>query len=204
MEYSTILKNARDIDYKKRIVSFYFADFNSVDAHGRRMNKNAFNRTFNNNFKRMHHLFNHDLNTIIGKPIEVGKDEKGAFMVSQILNTDKGKEIITLYEEGVLNEHSFGFVIKDSNMEGDVEVVSEVQMYEASSVTLGANENTPVISLNNLEAKMLLMEAAYKDIESINNKIDAIMARLPADEQHQASQTSTQLNDVLTFLNENY
>lgn len=200
MEYSTLTKNARDIDSKKGIVSFYFADFNSVDSHGRRMHKNAFNRTFNNNFKRMVHLFNHDPNTIIGKPMEVGTDVKGAFMVSQLMPTEKGKETLTLYEQGVLNEHSFGFVIKQSAEDGEVEVVNELQMFEASTVTWGANENTPVISLNQYEDRIKILE----DIASNNaDMFKAIMARLPA-EQHQASQKSSQLNEVLTFLNENY
>jgi len=196
MEYSNLTKNARDIDTKKGIVSFYFADFGSVDSHGRRMHRNAFNRTFNNNFKRMVHLFNHDANTIIGKPLEVGTDQKGAFMVSQLMPTEKGKEVLTLYNEGVINEHSFGFLIKDSNKDGEIEVVNELQMFEASSVTWGANPNTPVISLNQI----------YEDrLKSLETKIDAIMARLPVEAQHQASQRSdNELQEVIEFLNANY
>ena len=146
----------------------------------------------------MDHLFNHDPNTIVVKPMEVGSDDKGAFMVSQLMPTEKGKELLTLYEEGVINEHSFGFIIKQSNPDGDIEVVNELQMFEASSVTWGANPNTPMISLNNLEARLQLLE------NDIQKKLDAIMARLPAAEQHQASQKSSQLNEVLTFLNDNY
>ena len=192
MEYSGLQKNARDIDEKKGIVSFYFADFNSVDAHGRRMNKNAFNRTFNNNFKRMVHLFNHDENTIIGKPLEVGTDDKGAFMVSQLMPTAKGKEVLTLYQNGVLNEHSFGFIIKDSNQDGKIEVVNELQMFEASTVTWGANENTPVIGLNSYAAKFTELE---KELQEIKN---AIMALRPA-EQHPDPQTSE--DELINFIN---
>ena len=193
MEYSTLTKNARDIDQKKGIISFYFADFNSVDSHGRRMSRNAFNRTFKNNFQRMVHLFNHDPNTIIGKPLEIGKDENGAFMVSQLMPTEKGREVLTLYENAVLNEHSFGFVIKDSIKDGKIEIVNELQMFEASTVTWGANENTPVIGLNSYETKMLKIE---KDIEEIKN---AIMALGPA-QKHSDPQTSD--IDINNLINE--
>ena len=148
MEYSNLIHNARDIDNKKGIVSFYFADFNSVDAHGRRMDKNAFNRTFKNNQKRFAHLLNHDINIMIGKPLEVGTDEKGAFMVSQLSKNSHGKDALILYEEGIIKEHSFGFRIVDSIEENGVEIVNELQMFEASSVTWGANPETPTISLN--------------------------------------------------------
>jgi HK97 family phage prohead protease len=198
MIYSSLTKNTRDVDTKKGIVSFYFADFNSVDAHGRRMHKNAFNRTFNNNFKRMVHLFNHDQNIIIGKPLEVGTDQNGAFMVSKLSNTDKGREVLTLYEENILNEHSFGFIIKNSTQEDKVEVVNELQMYEASTVTWGANPNTPVIALNDLSAKVLELEKMHETQKDILLKIDAIMARLPA-EQHQAPQTSE--DELINFIN---
>ena len=133
MEYSNLEFNARDIDSKKGIVSFYFADFNSVDSHGRRMNKNAFNRTFNNNFKRFAHLLNHDPNIIIGKPMEVNTDEKGAYMVSQLSKSSHGRDALVQYEEGIYNEHSFGFLIKYTDSKfiphkrfGSLEVTNQV------------------------------------------------------------------------------
>ena len=203
MEYSNLLLNARDIDEKKGIVSFYFADFNSVDGHGRRMNKNAFNRTFNNNFKRFAHLLNHDPNIIIGKPLEVNKDEKGAYMVSQLSKSSYGRDALIQYKEGIYNEHSFGFIIKDSVKDGKVEVVNELQMFEASTVTWGANEATPMISLNTLGEIKKKIEAIEMTVglnESIVNKLDTIMARLPGESHQTPLEVEDEIQQVMNLL----
>jgi HK97 family phage prohead protease len=198
MEYSTIRKNARDIDAKKGIVSFYFADFNSIDSNGRKMHRNAFNRTIKNNKDRIVHLLNHDPNVIIGKPMEIATDLKGAFMVSQLSKNTAGRDALILYEEGVYNEHSFGFEILKSKDEGKFELVDEVRMWEASTVTWGANPNTPTISLN--QAESLIKEGRLSD--EILNKLDELLARLPA-EQHQAPPEVSDIQQAINIL-DNY
>jgi len=198
MNYSNLIKNARDIDTKKGIVSFYFADFNSVDTHGRRMNKTAFNRTLKNNFKRFAHLLNHDTNLMIGKPVEVGVDEKGAFMISQLSKNSAGRDALVMYEEGMITEHSFGFKIVDSVQDGKVEVVNELQMFEASSVTWGANENTPTISLNSNDTLIKELQITNKEILTM---LSDISARLPGT-SHQ--DPPTDIDDILAFINDKY
>ncbi len=215
MNYSNLIKNARDIDTKKGIVSFYFADFNSVDAHGRRMDKNAFSRTIKNNFKRFAHLLNHDTNLMIGKPVEVGTDDKGAYMISQLSKNTAGKDALIMYEEGIISEHSFGFRIVDSVQDGKVEVVNELQMFEASSVTWGANELTPTISLNNNQEELikeiqamaavnteLLTLLKNQDTKEIITMLSDISARLPGHD-HKASRI-TEIEEVLAFINDKY
>lgn len=202
MEYTTLCRNTRDLDTTKGIVSFYFADFNSIDANKRRIEKNAFNRTFKNNFKRYAHLLNHDPSTIIGKPLEVNSDPKGAYMVSQLSKSSAGRDALILYEEGVYNEHSFGFQIIKSIQEKDIEVVNELKMWEASTVTWGANPNTPTISLN--KAEDLLHHSKLS--EEILAKLDILIsnstdARRPV-KQHSAPQNDIML--AIDFLNNKY
>ncbi len=217
MEHSNLILNAKDIDAKKGIVSFYFADFGSVDSHGRRMSKTAFNRTFNNNKQRFAHLLNHDPNIMIGKPIEVGSDEKGAFMVSQLSKNSAGRDALIMYEEGIITEHSFGFRIVNSVQDGKVEIVNELQMFEASSVTWGANPETPTISLNSPSNELLkeiqAMSAVNKELlELLQNQdkkeiitiLNDISARLPVSEnEHRASQQS-EIDEVISLLNDKY
>jgi HK97 family phage prohead protease len=217
MEYSNLILNAKDIDAKKGIVSFYFADFNSVDSQHRRMDKSSFNRTINNNKQRFAHLLNHDTNLMIGKPLEVGVDSKGAFMVSQLSKNTAGRDALIMYEEGIITEHSFGFRIVDSVQDGKVEIVNELQMYEASSVTWGSNPNTPTISINshqgdlvkeiqamaavNSELLDLLRNQDKKEIITILNDISS---RLPDSKEHQASKTKSDIEDVMKFITEKY
>ena len=200
MEFSNLILNAKDIDDKKGIVSFYFADFNSVDEAGRMMDKNAFNRTFNNNFKRFAHLLNHDRNTLLGKPLEVGTDTKGAFMVSQLSKSSAGADALILYGEGIYNEHSFGFNIVNSQKHvinnKEIELVKELKMWEASTVTWGMNEYTPTISLN--QAETLLNSSKLSD--EILKKLDKVIALLPVENQHQNPPQELNTPGILDFI----
>jgi len=198
MEYlSGLLFNTKDIDHKKGIVSFYFADFNSVDAHGRKIDSKAFNRTINNNKERFAHLLNHDPSNIIGKPIEVGTDGKGAYMVSQLSKATSGRDALIKYEEGIYTEHSFGFRIVKSHEEmiqnDNVEVVEELQMYEASTVTWGANPNTPMISLNQMDE--LIQNG--KLTQQILEKLDTLIARIPATTHNAPQKVENDLTKLL-------
>jgi len=184
MFYSELIKNTRDIDNKKGIVSFYFANFNSVDVYGRRMGSNSFNRTIKNNKDKILHFLQHNPEKIIGKPIEISTDNNGAFMVSKLSNTQLGRDTLILYEEGIYNQHSFGFIINKSHKEGEVEVVDELKMFEASTVAFGANENTPTISVNQLDD--LLRYSKMSD--EILEKLDKILVALSPAGKHTNSQ----------------
>lgn len=176
INYGSLIRNAKDIDSKKGIVSFYFAEFHTTDAHGRRMHQNAFKRTIKNNINKIYHLYNHDNNQVIGKPMEIGTDEKGAFMVSKLTRTQLGKDMLILYEDGIINEHSFGFYINKSHEDGEIEIVDEVKMVEASSLTTqAANPNTPTISVNQMDKLLRYSELS----DEILKKLDEILAHLP-------------------------
>lgn len=194
--YSGIVLNAKDFDEKKGIVSFYFADFNSVDSHGRRMGEKSFNRTIKNNAEKMYHLFGHDPNQVIGKPLELGTDDKGAYMTSKLLNTPRGQEVLEGYREGIYNQHSFKAYIINSHDEDNVEVVDELQMVEASTVLEAANVNTPTIAVNQLDE--LLKN------QNINNeiltKIDLIMNALGLGKDHLNPQPLVEKFDVDEFI----
>ena len=174
MDYSTIMKKSKDIDEKKGVVSFYFSDFNSVDIKGDRVDKKAFNRTLKNNSDQVLHLLNHNIYNIIGKPIEIGVDEKGAFMVSQMSQTQLGKDTLILYKEGVYNQHSFGFDIIKSHKDGNVRVLTELKLYEASTVPFGANPNTPTISVKEIDRLLKSNELSENILEKLELLIKAL------------------------------
>ncbi len=101
MDYSNLILNARDIDNKKGVVSFYFANFEKPDRHKRLMEPNAFNRTFKNNMNRIRHYKNHNMDIVLGKVLELNSDSKGAYAVSKLSKSDEGRDILIQYEEGL-------------------------------------------------------------------------------------------------------
>lgn len=191
---SQTIRNMRDIDEGKGVVSFYFSDFGSVDSHGRKMSPTAFNRTIKNNFNRIQHLQNHDPNRIAGRILDLNTDSKGAYAVSKLSKSSTGADLKILYDEGIINEHSFAFRIINSHDENGIEIVDEAQIWEVSSVTWGANEHTPMISLNELSDMLKEDKMSQEVLEKLNE----IASLLPAI-KHQDSKES--LDNLKHYIN---
>jgi hypothetical protein len=113
-------------------------------------------------------LLNHNTSAIIGKIEDAGTDDKGAFFVSKLLPTSLGKDVLVMYEENVLKEHSFGFEIVHSMQMNSYELVKEVRVLEVSSVTFAANPNATTISVNSIIDWMEQHDKSSEALEKIN------------------------------------
>jgi len=146
----------KDVDDNKGIVIGYLSRFGNVDSDGDRMIKGAFKKSINENgpessHPRIAHLFQHNPNIPIGKFMRLEEDEKGLLFESKISKTPQGKDVLTLYKEGILKEHSIGFNILDDDMDDDgVREIKAVKLWEGSVVTFGANSDTPVVDIKSM------------------------------------------------------
>ena len=144
----------KDLDDSKGIVSFYFSSFGNKDSDGDILQKGAFTKSIKENLSRIKHFKNHDPKLAVGKILELGEDEKGAFAVSQMSKSTLGKDTLIEYKEGIISEHSHGFqTINESfSKDRDANIITEVKLWEVSSLThWGANSQTPVTGIKSLE-----------------------------------------------------
>jgi HK97 family phage prohead protease len=140
-----------DVDDVKGIVTGYFSAFNNIDSDGDVIVSGAYKKSIAENGpmgrNRIMHLLQHNPLMPLAKPIELMEDAKGLRFTSKITETSYGKDVIKLYSEGVFNEHSVGFeIIKADNKAGYREI-KEIKLWEGSTVTWGANPNTPIESM---------------------------------------------------------
>ncbi len=140
-----------DIDEVKGIVTGYFSAFNNIDSDGDVIVSGSYKKTIAENGpqgrNRIMHLLQHNPLMPLAKPMELMEDAKGLRFTSKITETSYGKDVIKLYAEGVFNEHSVGFeIIKADNKAGYREI-REIKLWEGSTVTWGANPNTPIESM---------------------------------------------------------
>jgi HK97 family phage prohead protease len=140
-----------DIDEVKGIVTGYFSAFNNIDSDGDVIVLGSYKKTIAENGpqgrNRIMHLLQHNPLMPLAKPMELMEDAKGLRFTSKITETSYGKDVIKLYAEGVFNEHSVGFeIIKADNKAGYREI-REIKLWEGSTVTWGANPNTPIESM---------------------------------------------------------
>ena len=170
-KYKGFPAEVKDIDRANGIVTGYFAQFGSIDSDIDSIKQGAFAKTIMENGpegkNRIMHLYQHDVNKPLGKPYMLKEDEFGLYFESKIIGTTYGEDVLKLYEAGVINEHSIGFrTVKNTPKEGFNEI-EEVMLYEGSTVTFGANENTPFTGFKSMTAteavqKMQTISKAFR------------------------------------------
>lgn len=160
----------KDVDVKKGIVTGYFSIFGNIDSDKDVIVPGAFKKTLSENYRRIKHLYQHDpwrpLAGTKDDRLKLQEDRKGLYFESNISQTSFGKDVIQLYQDGVLDEHSVGFLTMRSNEKSNYRELTELKLFEGSSVTWGANE--------------LAQGSAVKSasIESALNKSDRIIKAL--------------------------
>jgi HK97 family phage prohead protease len=140
-----------DVDTKSRKVTGYFASFNTVDSYRDMIHRGAFSKSINEYGKQgkdlIFHLYQHNQDQVLGKPDLLEERDLGLYFESTVVDTTLGLDVIKLYEAGVLSQHSIGFsYIQDKikyDEQNDLYNIYEVKLMEGSTVTWGANENTP-------------------------------------------------------------
>lgn len=148
----------KDLSVVDRTVTGYFARFGSTDYDMDVFEPGAFAKTIAEwgpeGKNKIQHLYQHDTWRPLAKPKVLRTDDFGVYFESQFADTSWGRDAIKLYEAGVINEHSVGFQIIRSSADTvdgkEIQRIQEVRMWEGSTVTFGANEDTPFMGLKSV------------------------------------------------------
>lgn len=114
------------------------------------------------------HLYQHDTNLPLAKLNVLSEDSNGLYFESQIIRTSYGEDVIKLYEAEVISKHSIGFKTIKEQMKDNFNEMTELLLWEGSTVTFPANEEagtTSFKSFTTTEAidKISKLEKAIKD-----------------------------------------
>ena len=168
-----------DVDQLKGIVTGYFSIFGNKDSDGDIVLPGAYKKTLKENGPesgkpRILHLYMHDSYKVLGKPNVLKEDKKGLYFETQISQTSLGKDVLQLYMDKVLTEHSIGYQIvkREVDESTDTQKLVELKLWEGSTVSWGANMDAIVETVKNgvpdkramdaLILKMDALEAAIK------------------------------------------
>jgi HK97 family phage prohead protease len=166
----------KDMSLSDRTVTGYFASFGNVDYDQDMFEPGSFNKTIAewgpNGRNKIVHLYQHDTAMPLAKPKVLQADDYGVYFESQFATTSWGNDVLKLYEAGIINEHSVGFQIMRSmpeTVEGkSFNRINEVRMWEGSTVTFGANEETPFSGMKSM-TKPEIMERVVKLTKAVRN-----------------------------------
>lgn len=167
-----IANGIMDVDTTTRRVKAVWSRMNNVDLDNDIIVPEAFTKTLTERGPAgknlVWSLVDHkaDMANVIGKPEELYVEGDMLVAITPIVETDKGTDMLKLYEAGLVNQHSIGFsTIKSDwqNEKQDVRVIKEVKLYEGSAVLWGANPETPTISVKS------------QTKEDLNNRLERLL-----------------------------
>ena len=169
----------KDVDPESGIITGYFSVFGNVDSDGDIVLPGAFRKTIKENGpdspkSRILHLYMHDPSKILAKPHVLKEDKKGLYFESKISETSLGKDVLQLYRDKVLTEHSIGYqIVKrevDESGKERIQKLVELKLWEGSTVGWGANMEATVETVkagdkkefNKIIEKIKALETAVK------------------------------------------
>jgi HK97 family phage prohead protease len=114
----------------------------------------AFSKTLGERAGDIKLLWQHDVQTPIGKPVILKETSEGLFLRGKISPTQAGKDALTLLRDGVIDQLSIGFdPIQWTMEERDGKVVrhlNELKLYEISLVTFAADPNARIQNVHTI------------------------------------------------------
>lgn len=156
---------------------------------------------------KVKHAMFHDMTRLSFKPKLIEEriidGVHSLYFESEAANTTDGNDELEKYKAGIYDNHSIGFsyvqgkiamfeedtdeykelmdmVINPSDMKGYVYKITEINLYEYSTVAIGANELTPFTGMKSLDD----IPAIQKEIETRINKIQTATKGNFTDETH--------------------
>ena len=173
----------KDVDTAGRTVTGYFSTFNFKDSDGDILVPGAFKKSIDergpSGKNRIFHLWQHWTSDILGKPKILAEDKDGLYFETHIAKTSLGDDVLQLYMDRIINEHSIGFNIVQSERdeESSTTTIKEVKLWEGSTVTWGANENTPTVGIKAVKGDLFLGNKAFNELsddESASAKAELV------------------------------
>ena len=161
-----------DVDTSTRRVKAVWSRMNNIDLDNDIIVHEAFTKTLMERGPAgknlVWSLVDHkaDMSNVIGKPEQLYVEGDALIAITPIVGTEKGTDMLKMYEAGLINQHSIGFSTMKSDWQNDskqVRVIKEVKLYEGSAVLWGANPETPTISVKN------------QSKEDLNNRLEKLL-----------------------------
>ena len=139
-----------DADEKKGILKVIPSVFNNIDSDNEMIPQGAFKKTITERGptsakNRIKHLWQHDVWQPIGLPLEMNETKKGLEVLTKFGTDTFSQDKLKQHIEGIISEMSIGYNVINSKTEGtgedeqEYEVLTELKLWEYSSVTFASN-----------------------------------------------------------------
>ena len=166
--------NIMDVDTEQRRVKAVWARCGNIDLDNDIIVPEAFTKTLAERGPMGKNLIwslvDHcaEMDYVIGKPEQIYIENDMLIAITPIIETEKGEDIIKLYEAGLINQHSIGFSTMQSNVDKEgVRTITELKLYEGSAVLWAANPETPTLGFKS--------EMIKDKKQELNNRLERLI-----------------------------
>ena len=133
-------------------ISGFFSTYDKTpDSYGDIIEPGVFTKTLEKREASGHPFplcFNHDFSAVIGAVDSVKDTEKGPYIEAHFLDTQQAQDVRKMLQSGAIYQFSFAYDVLGSRQPDEEEkkagisnVLTEVEVYEVSVVTVPANQN---------------------------------------------------------------
>lgn len=193
----------------------YFSTYDKTpDSYGDIIEPGAFTETIKAREETGHPFplcFNHDFSAVIGAVDSVKDTEKGPFISAHFLDTQLAQDVRKMLQSGAIYQFSFAYDIKgrrnpteEEEKEGIVNVLTDLEVFEISVVTVPANQNAVATEVKSVEPETKQGRRNRKaDEEIIRNCIKSLESLLddgdedkPAEDEAKSAEIAVEVNEA--------
>lgn len=123
-------------------------------------------------------LWQHDQKKPIGKWLEMTEDGHGLFVSGSLFIEDipKAREALRLLKERVVTGLSIGYRARESVRDGDIRLLTDIELIEVSMVTFPANDKARISRVKSAAPSERELEAALRDAGLSHRQAKGLLA----------------------------
>lgn len=144
------------------LIAGYFSTYDKTpDSYGDIIEPGAFTETIQKRKDSGHPFplcFNHDFSAVIGAVNSIEDTEKGPYIEANFLNTQQAQDVRQMLQSGAIYQFSFAYDIlgarkptKEEEAAGVTNVLTKLEVFEISVVTVPANQNAVATEVKSME-----------------------------------------------------
>ena len=168
MDFKQISYSLKELDEAKGVVIAYANTYNFKDSDGDISAFGSFDKSVNENFKRIRVLKDHNPTMMVGVPLEIDtKDTYGLLTTTQFnLKKPLGKDLFTdvqlMHDSGLNAELSIGYKVMQRDVKNK-NIINEYKLMEYSFLSSwGANELSTVQGIKSIKSTYGILELIEK------------------------------------------
>jgi len=121
-------------------------------------------------------FWQHDPREVIGKWLDAEEDDAGLLMRGKLnMDVQRGREAYALLKDGAVDGLSIGYGIKDYEKDSGVWYLKELDLFEVSVVSIGANESATISSVKAAKANHDILESLKAGERLTEREFEALL-----------------------------